>query len=115
GSTHFDTGQYPSRQSQTAPNGPIQNYGDPNDLIQFHDCPPDDYQSQGNQSQPNYQPQRNYQQQHTNYQVPPQHNYNSQNQGPQNYGVNGRCRNEQQFFSAPSAAPVAQGPFQIPG
>ncbi|CAG7820043.1 unnamed protein product, partial [Allacma fusca] len=56
GSTHFDTGQYPSRQSQTAPNGPIQNFGDPNNLIQFHDCPPDDYQSTGNQSQPNYQP-----------------------------------------------------------
>ncbi|CAG7786739.1 unnamed protein product [Allacma fusca] len=126
-----------SHWQQQSANAYNQNYGDPNDLIQFHDCPPGNYQNPGNQSQPNYQPQRNYQQQYPNYQVPQQHNYHSQDQGrrrnqvqvdheqpyhgpnrpsqgPQTNWANRGYRNEPQFSSAPTVAPVAQGPSQNP-
>ncbi|CAG7726215.1 unnamed protein product, partial [Allacma fusca] len=81
GSTHFDTGQYPSHQSQPALNGPIQNYGDSNDLIHFHDCPPENYQQSCNPP-----PQRNYRQpdnHYPNYQRPRTHPQQQGNQQSQ--------------------------------
>ncbi|CAG7732855.1 unnamed protein product [Allacma fusca] len=43
-----------SNWQQQSTNAHNQNYGDPNDLIQFHDCPPGNYQNPGNQSQLHY-------------------------------------------------------------